>query len=123
MKRWREAIIFFLFHISSGKYGKKNPPTILFGYDLALGFIPTENRFCVVGAGIDKSSSTYVGSYSHQVHEGRLEVVDALMRFVKDDKLGQIEIKFEGDKVLSLFKKERSNEYGCSLYVPPLKNK
>lgn len=113
MRQWREGILFFLNRAWS------SPPRvekrmINFG-NVALSSANDGERYYVTGVAPDEPITSYVGGYSLEIGDQRLEVHDALVRFAKDDRLGMISIRFADAKVLTLAKRERPGEYSCSL--------
>jgi hypothetical protein len=122
MNHWRDGILHYLFGIWSGDQTFWHNPEIRFG-ELKLVLqvrdcrVPEKDAvFAIEGVAPDMPMNSYYGNYSLRIGNSRAEVMDALVRFAKDEHLGQVTIRF-GDKTeLTFFGKERRGEYGCSVY-------
>jgi hypothetical protein len=122
-RRWREAILYFLFGIWSGDKRFWHDPEIHFG-ELKLVLKTRDCRvsekddaFVIYGVAPDEPVNHYHGNYSLRVGGGRCEVMDALVRFAKDPYLGKLDVRIDNRHRLTFFQKERRSEYGCSVYT------
>lgn len=116
--RWREAILYYLFGMWSGKEEVTYRPKILFG-QMCLRLDPGSNQYFAYGASPnwDVPQDLRGGLIITQGCD-RDEVEISLVRFVKNDRIRILVISLGNDQYFRLWKKDRRGEYGCNGNVP-----
>jgi len=117
--RWREAILFYLFGIWSGKEDVTYRPKIHFGM-MCLRLDPDTGQYFAYGASPDWEIPQDLGGELLITDGcGKYEVEVSLARFVKNDRVRMLVISFGDGQFLRLWKDpDRRGKYGCNGTVP-----
>lgn len=112
--RWREAILYYLFGIWGEKQEVMSRPKLIFG-DVTLRLDLEVGQYFAYGRD--------AGEVSYRLHSeeeiidagpDQVEVEQALIRFVKNDRKRLLVLHLKGGGSLSLWKKQRRGEYGIA---------
>jgi len=118
--RWGEAFLYYLFGTWSDDSLVTNRPKINFGNKVTLQLIPETKQYHVCGSSLDEMEYFKIGECI-EVGPAQVEVEQALIRFVKNDKTRQFSIIFkEPTGVFSIWKTDKRGEYRCSVWGVPL---
>lgn len=119
--RWREAILFYLFGIWSGRQSVMYRPKISFG-SVTLRLDSDEGKYEAYGTPPEELTSTlrFRADEKLFVDTGRQADVEvALVRFVKNDQIKLLILWLPQLRVFfTLWKKSRRSQYGCCLTDP-----
>jgi len=120
--RWREAILFFLFGIWSGKPEVVGRPKIIFG-DLTLRLDAEAEEYFAYGRSYE-SLPLLIASLLSKKHLSvgprQAEVEQGLIRFAKNNRIKLLTIHAQGGQgIVYLWKKERRGAYGYTAMNVP----
>ena len=115
--RWREAILFYLFGIWSGRESVMYRPKIGFG-DITLRLALGDGEYYAYGTPNEELPAEHpIGERDDHIVVRSWKQADvevALARFVKDDRIKWLTLSFRYSGRLVLWKKLRRGQYGIT---------